>query len=136
MKRVIIINSKSIKLSLNSPIDNDGNKNGYNFDLLKLIESISNIPIIVCGGAGNASHFLDVMRLNFSGYAAGNFFHFSEQSVVNLKNFIKINLPEINLRNEKIPTYKSEFDLNYRVKCREELFLEELKYEYIEEEKI
>jgi len=117
-------------------IDSDGNKNGYNFDLLNSIESISNIPIIVCGGAGNASHFLDVMRFNFSGYAAGNFFHFSEQSVVNLKNFIKINSPEINLRNEKIPTYKSEFDLNYRVKCREDLFLEELKYEYIEEEKI
>ena len=40
-------------------IDKDGTGQGYDIDTLELIPSSQNIPIIISGGAGNASHLIE-----------------------------------------------------------------------------
>lgn len=38
-------------------VDRDGTMEGYDIDLIKQVTGAVNIPVIVCGGAGNMDHF-------------------------------------------------------------------------------
>jgi cyclase len=63
-------------------IDNDGKGNGFDLNLIDLVESNTNVPIICCGGAGRFEHFLEVAeKTNVDGIAAANFFQHVDQSV-------------------------------------------------------
>ena len=69
-------------------IDFDGNKNGYDLDLLKIVKKNVNIPVIAMGGVGNWMHFEDaIKKTNVDAVAAGNIFHYSEQSTSNAKKY-------------------------------------------------
>ena len=58
-------------------IDNDGRKQGYDYELLKEISTAVKIPIIGLGGAGNLSHLEKAYKYsNCSGLAAGSLFIF------------------------------------------------------------
>ena len=46
---------------LNS-IDQDGSLLGYDLKLCKIVSSAVNIPVLICGGAGNWSHFSDAIK--------------------------------------------------------------------------
>ena len=63
-------------------IDNDGRGNGFDLNLIDLVESNTNVPIICAGGAGRLEHFLEVAeKTNVDGIAAANFFQHVDQSV-------------------------------------------------------
>lgn len=63
-------------------IDNDGRGNGFDLNLIDLVESNTNVPIICSGGAGRLEHFLEVAeKTNVDGIAAANFFQHVDQSV-------------------------------------------------------
>jgi cyclase len=63
-------------------IDNDGRGDGFDLNLIDLVESNTNVPIICCGGAGRFEHFLEVAeKTNVDGIAAANFFQHVDQSV-------------------------------------------------------
>jgi len=63
-------------------IDNDGKGQGFDLDLIKLVENNINLPQICCGGAGEYNHFLQVAKqTNVDGIAAANFFQHIDQSV-------------------------------------------------------
>ena len=118
-----------------SSIDRDGTKKGYDIELLKYIKERVSIPIIGCGGAGNPEHFLEAMNIGLSALAAGNYFHYTEHSVIHLKSYLKKNNENI-----RLDTYANYLDRKYGIDNRlmklSDDDLEELKFQYIPEEKL
>jgi cyclase len=88
------------EILLNS-IDRDGSKTGFDLKLLKKAQSISKIPLIICGGVGIWEHFYEAFKLNnVEAVAAANIFHYNDQSVYLAKKFLyekKINVRKPNL---------------------------------------
>ena len=84
-----IINLGVGELLINA-VDRDGKANGYDCETIQKVIDLSHIPVIACGGAGHQSHFLEVaQKTNVSAIAAGNIFHFTENSYPNFKDFLK-----------------------------------------------
>lgn len=76
-------------------IDRDGMLEGYDNALNRLVADRVTIPLLVCGGAGNWSHFFD-------GYEKGkadavcttNIYHFTDSSITSAKSYMsKRNIP-------------------------------------------
>lgn len=71
-------------------IDRDGMLEGYDNDLNRAVADKINIPLLVCGGAGNWSHFVD-------GYEKGgadavcttNIYHFTDSSITSAKSYMQ-----------------------------------------------
>ena len=90
----IEIAKKMIKIGageiLINSIDNDGGLLGYDIDLVKMISDSINCPILALGGAGNWNHILDLFeQTNISAACTQNIFHFTEESILSVKNFLK-----------------------------------------------
>jgi cyclase len=70
-------------------IERDGSLQGYDLDLCRLISGAVDVPVLICGGAGNWGHFLE-------GYQAGgadavcttNIYHFTETSIKSAKDYL------------------------------------------------
>jgi cyclase len=74
-------------------IDRDGLMNGYDLDLIKLIISITTIPITIVGGAGNVTHFHEVLKKHsIIGLSAGSFFVFKGKFKAVLITYAKENI--------------------------------------------
>ena len=58
-------------------IEKDGSFNDYDFDLIKLISSNCNIPVVSCGGANSIQSLVDAIKSGASAVAAGSFFVYS-----------------------------------------------------------
>jgi cyclase len=70
-------------------INNDGKGGGFDLELINLIESTVNIPVICCGGAGKFEHFLEVAKkTKVDGIGAANFFQHVDQSVFLTKKIL------------------------------------------------
>lgn len=79
-------------------IDEDGMKNGYNLELLKMITAAVNVPVIASGGAGKPEHFLDAVKhADADGILAASVFHFGEIKIMDLKKYLKNNGVEIRI---------------------------------------
>lgn len=64
------------ELYLNS-IDRDGTGQGYETELLEEVPSSISVPVILSGGAGKASHFIEGLRdFRINAVATGNLFNF------------------------------------------------------------
>jgi cyclase len=67
-------------------MDRDGAKNGYDLELLKAVTSAVNVPVIASGGAGNAQHMVDAVKVGGAdAVLAASIFHFGEVSVGEVK---------------------------------------------------
>ena len=66
--------------------------NGYDLDTLSKAIKTIDFPIIASGGCGNYEHMIDVLRIssNFS-LAAASIFHFTEQTPLQAKIYLKKN---------------------------------------------
>lgn len=88
------------EILLNS-IDNDGQGNGYDLDLINKVDEKTKIPIIICGGVGDYADFEEGIKSNkIDGVAAANIFHYRDQSVYLAKKHLyelgyKIRKPEL-----------------------------------------
>lgn len=70
-------------------IDRDGKANGFDCKTIEAAIQSTSVPVIACGGAGDEVDFLDLAsKTSVSGMAAGNYFHFTEQSYPRLKKFL------------------------------------------------
>ena len=70
-------------------IDRDGSGLGYDLELIKKVEKLTKKPIIVLGGVGDFSHFVDGCCANKNiALSAANIFHFTEQSILNAKKYL------------------------------------------------
>jgi|SaaInlStandDraft_6_1057023.scaffolds.fasta_scaffold11965_2 imidazole glycerol-phosphate synthase subunit HisF len=81
------------EIMINS-IDNDGVMEGYDLSLIRLMLEICNMPLIVCGGAGNFSDLKDSFELGVSAAACGSLFNFGDNNPLRAKSFLKnYNIP-------------------------------------------
>lgn len=69
-------------------IDKDGIGDGYDLNLLSLIKNISKLPIIFTGGVGEFSHLQEGIQNNLNAIAAGNIFHYTENSYYEAIKFL------------------------------------------------
>jgi cyclase len=73
-------------------ISNDGMMDGYDLELIELISSNSNLPIIACGGAGNFKHLSDAyLQTKVSGLAMASIFHFGDNNPIRARAYLKNN---------------------------------------------
>jgi cyclase len=73
-------------------IDRDGKASGYDIATIGEVVQQTSVPVIACGGAGDEYDFLDLAQATkVSGIAAGNWFHFVEQSYPRAKKLLKKN---------------------------------------------
>ncbi len=71
-------------------IDRDGMMNGYDIETISKVTSSVNVPIIAAGGAGTLQHFVDgITKGGASAVAAGSIFHFTDQSPIKARAFMK-----------------------------------------------
>ncbi len=70
-------------------MDEDGVRRGYDLDQLAVARSRLTIPLVASGGAGAASHFLDVFeQADVSGALAASVFHTGALAIPDLKAFL------------------------------------------------
>jgi len=72
-------------------IDRDGSFEGYDVDLIKQVSSLVDVPVIASGGAGNLQHLVDAVVVgNASAVAVGSLFHFTDQSPIKARSFMRV----------------------------------------------
>jgi cyclase len=77
------------EIFLNS-IDRDGTAQGYDIEAIRTVADAVTVPVIACGGVGAFSDFrAGVVDGNASAVAAGNIFHFTENSYKRAKAYMK-----------------------------------------------
>jgi cyclase len=72
------------ELLVNS-IDADGTKSGFDTELIELIRSISEVPVIASGGAGSVRDFSSAARAGADAILAASIFHFGEVTIAEVK---------------------------------------------------
>ena len=79
-------------------IDRDGTKDGYDIELTQAIVDSVNIPVIASGGCGKPEHILDVFKKSdVEAALAASIFHYEEQSVNRVKEYLKENMIPVRL---------------------------------------
>jgi cyclase len=76
-------------------VDNDGMMNGFDIELIKHVENITNIPVIAVGGGGNLEHYNELFsKTNVQAVGSASIFHFSQYTPLDIKNELKsISIP-------------------------------------------
>ncbi|MBA4537567.1 imidazole glycerol phosphate synthase subunit HisF [Bacillus aquiflavi] len=71
-------------------IDCDGEKNGFDIELTRLVSESVHVPVVASGGAGEREHFIKVLTEGKANAAlAASIFHYKETSVKEIKSFLK-----------------------------------------------
>ena len=69
-------------------LDKDGSLEGLDLQLAKKVSKCSTVPLLIVGGAGSWKHFEDGFKAGVSGVCTQNIFHYTERSILNLKNYL------------------------------------------------
>lgn len=82
--------SKGAGEILLTSMDCDGTKAGYDLDLTRRVCNAVTIPVIASGGAGEMSHFKDVLepKVGADAALAASLFHFKELEIAGLKEYL------------------------------------------------
>jgi len=74
---------------LMTSMDTDGQRDGYDLELLRAISDTVSIPVIASGGAGNLDHMYDALHEGHSdAVLAASIFHFGEYTVAEAKQYL------------------------------------------------
>ena len=69
-----------------SSVDRDGTGEGFNLELIEEVYEISDVPIVVCSGAGKKSDVLDLLKkFKCDGVCIGSLFHYNYIKKINSK---------------------------------------------------
>lgn len=93
----VITNAESAgagEIFINS-IDRDGTREGYDLKLIETVASLTSLPVIACGGAGDYNDFNTAIGAGALAVAAGSIFVF-----VGRKKAVLINYPDREEMNE------------------------------------
>jgi len=95
-------------------VDRDGAGQGFDVNLVGEIADVMTTPVIACGGASKAAHFVELFKnTQAAAAAAGNMFNFAEHRVTTLKALIRKHLA---IRHDSRFDYAdSHFDDNDRL---------------------
>ena len=69
-------------------MDKDGTQSGYDIELMKIISSKVNIPIIASGGVGTLDHLAEGNKSGASAVLAASIFHYGTYSVKEAKQYL------------------------------------------------
>ena len=70
-------------------IEFDGDKHGYDLELVGMVSDAVNVPVIAMGGVGRWQDFVDgITEGRADAVAAGNIFHYTEHSTKKAKEFM------------------------------------------------
>ena len=72
------------EILLNS-MDTDGTRAGYDLELIRLVRSISPVPIVASGGAGDISDFATALESGADALLAASVFHFGIYRISDIK---------------------------------------------------
>ncbi len=75
------------EICINS-IDTDGEKNGYDLELNRVLAETLSIPVIASGGAGKMEDFLKVFEVGADAALAASVFHYGTISIGELKKYL------------------------------------------------
>ncbi len=75
------------EICMNS-IDTDGEKNGYDLELMHVLSEQLSIPVIASGGAGRMEDFLKAFEAGSDAALAASVFHFGEIAIPDLKKYL------------------------------------------------
>lgn len=75
------------EICMNS-IDTDGEKNGYDLELMHTLAEQLSIPVIASGGAGKMEDFLKAFEAGSDAALAASVFHFGEIAIPDLKKYL------------------------------------------------
>lgn len=116
-------------------VDRDGSYRGFDLELIRGLCETVQVPVLASGGARNAADFREVFeKTSVSAACAGNFFHFTENSVSTTKAAL---VDHVAVRLETQANYKdAEFDTEFRLSKKSDAVLEEMLFERIEVERI
>lgn len=116
-------------------IDCDGAKTGYDEELVTSVIDAVQIPVIICGGVGRASHLARGVRAGASAVAAANFFHYTEHSAAAAKRVMRTLGAEVRL--DTLVSYDGvPFDIVDRPMRPSDAVLDQLRFEHVPEEVI
>ena len=69
-------------------MDKDGTQSGYDIELMKIISSNVNIPVIASGGVGTLDHLVEGINAGASAVLAASIFHYGTYSVKEAKQYL------------------------------------------------
>jgi imidazole glycerol-phosphate synthase subunit HisF len=117
-------------------IERDGTKMGYDLKLIRMVSEAVSIPVIACGGVGQAKHLEEgLLEGKATAVAAANFFHFTEHSVNISKAYLKNN--DLEIRGNRYAGYKDfAFEDDQRIAKRSDSHLDGLRFKYFFKEVI
>ena len=69
-------------------MDKDGTQSGYDIELMKIISSNVNIPVIASGGVGTLDHLAEGIKSGASAVLAASIFHYGTYSVKEAKHYL------------------------------------------------
>jgi cyclase len=69
-------------------MDKDGTQSGYDIELMKIISSNVNIPVIASGGVGTLDHLAEGIKSGASAVLAASIFHYGTYSVNEAKQYL------------------------------------------------
>mgnify|MGYP003333620806 FL=1 len=69
-------------------MDKDGTQTGYDTELMKIISSNVNIPVIASGGVGNLDHLVEGIKSGASAVLAASIFHYGTYSISQAKQYL------------------------------------------------
>lgn len=75
------------EICINS-MDCDGEKSGYDLELVHILSEELSVPVIASGGAGKKEDFLEAFRAGADAALAASVFHFGEISIFELKEYL------------------------------------------------
>ena len=75
------------EICMNS-IDTDGEKKGYDLELMHTLSEQLSIPVIASGGAGKMEDFLEAFEAGSDADLAASVFHFGEIAIPDLKKYL------------------------------------------------
>jgi cyclase len=114
-------------------VERDGSYLGFDLILIESVCKEVTVPVICCGGAGNAQHFVEVFKnTHVSAAAAANFFHFTEHSLTTTKSLVN---KYISVRHETYFDYQDcHFGVDGRMLKKNDQELEDMLFVRIEKE--
>jgi cyclase len=66
-------------------MDADGQKTGYDLELVRAVTGAVDLPVIASGGAGQVDHFAAAAQAGADAVLAASVFHFGQLSVAEVK---------------------------------------------------
>jgi len=86
-ERVVGLGAGEIVLT---SFDREGTREGYDLEVTRSVVDAVPVPVIAAGGAGTLQHLADAFeKAEVSAVSAGSIFHFTDQSVIKARAFLK-----------------------------------------------